>query len=128
MYNSDINDTLNATVEEKITLKNNVCESSFKIKSVNGLGFDHGNIITQTLVKFRERTEEDVRPIFNMLPSMFTIGELQAAYELVLGKPVDNFRRRMSDYVVETDTFDEIKGFRPAKLFIRNSEKFKYRT
>ena len=64
--------------------------------------------------------------VFDLMPERFTLSELQRAFESVLGKPllVANFRRKIADYVLETDEIVEGVGHRPAKLFKRNVEKF----
>lgn len=125
LVNNDTNETLTLIATETIILNNNVRENIFN-SIRNELGFDHNKIIIQTLVNFKESIKEDIRPIFNLLPDLFTLGEVQTAYELIINGPTQNFRRRISDYVIETNEYAETKGYRPAKLFKRNPEKFKY--
>ncbi len=126
LVNNDTNETLTLIATETIILNNNVRENIFNSVR-NELGFDHNKIIIQTLVDFKESIKEDIRPIFNLLPDLFTLGEVQTTYELIINGPTQNFRRRINNYVIETDKYAEIKGYRPAKLFKRNPEKFKYR-
>lgn len=81
------------------------------------LAFDHARIIIEALLDVRKQIRENICPVFSLLPECFTLGELQAAYELLLGKSVDNFRRKVSGSVEETGAMREGKGFRPAKLY-----------
>lgn len=126
LHNSDINETLTSVIKETLTVNKSCIDVNFTVVQSN-LAFDHDNIVVQTLLHFFEKTKEDIRPIFNLLPDTFTLGQLQATYELITGKREQNFRRMIVDYVVETGELASIQGFRPAKLFSRNNEKFKYR-
>lgn len=126
LLNEKTNERLALIATETIVLTAGVKENIFK-SIHNDLGFDHNEIIIQALVNFRENIKEDIRPIFNLLPELFTLGEAQMAYELILGGKSQNFRRRIADYVIETDSYAEVKGYRPAKLFQRNIDAFKYR-
>lgn len=126
LQNPNTGETLLSVVTETLILSNGISESIYS-NVHNNMAFDHNQIITQAFVKFRESVKEDFRPIFNMLPEKFTLGELQATYEKIVGGTAHNFRRTVYDYVVETDEFAERKGFRPAKLFLRNPDKFKHK-
>jgi 8-oxo-dGTP diphosphatase len=58
------------------------------------LAFDHEEVIARALERLRERVTR--QPLgFELLPKKFTLGQLQALYEKVLGQPLDkrNFRR-----------------------------------
>ena len=70
--------------------------------------------------------ENDFKLGFDLMPETFTLTQLQNAFELVLDKPLlaANFRRKVNDYVVETDEVVEGAGHRPAKLFKRNILEF----
>ena len=55
----------------------------------------------------------------------FTLSELQQVYEIILDKELlkANFRRKINDYVIETNRYSEKKGgYRPSKLFKFNYE------
>ena len=69
--------------------------------SVVNFAFDHDKIIMESLIHLRDSVKEDIRPIFNLFPKQFTIGELQTAYEIIIGHPTNNFRRKISDYVIK---------------------------
>ena len=60
------------------------------------------------------------------MPEFFTLTQLQNAMELISGQELltANFRRKIAEYVVETDKVTEGKGHRPAKLFGRNLQAF----
>lgn len=98
----------------------------FKITENNGLAFDHGKIILRAWQYLRETLEHDPRIVFDLMPELFTLNRLQNAMELISGQELltANFRRKIADYVVETDKVTEGKGHRPAKLFMRNLNAF----
>ena len=57
---------------------------------------------------------------FRLLPERFTLSELQRAYEIILGEPLDkrNFRRRIIEAKVIEPTDDLRTGEgRPARLY-----------
>lgn len=91
-----------------------------------GIGFDHAKIILCAFLALQKEVNENGRPVFDLMPERFTFTELQRAFEIVRGKKllVANFRRKMADYVIETDEIVEGAGHRPAKLFRRNLERF----
>lgn len=90
------------------------------------IGFDHAKIILCAFLALQKEVNENGRPVFDLMPERFTLTGLQRAFEVVQGKKllVANFRRKMADYVIETDEIVEGAGHRPAKLFRRNLERF----
>lgn len=60
------------------------------------LAFDHGEILRAAVERLRGKVEYTSLPAF-LLPEPFTLPQLQQAYEVVLGRPVDKsgFRTRM---------------------------------
>jgi 8-oxo-dGTP diphosphatase len=80
------------------------------------LAFDHGEILAQALQRLRGKVEYTSLPAF-LLGEPFTLPQLQHAYEIVLGRPVDKsaFRKRMLDagFMEEAGTVDGAFG-RPA--------------
>lgn len=98
----------------------------YRILKSEGLAFDHAKIITCILNKLRKNAETDVRMIFDLMPEYFTLTDLQSAFEITLDKELikPNFRRKIADYVVETEKTAANGGHRPAKLFKRNAEMF----
>ena len=129
LVNDETNETLTCVVTETIILNVNSSESVFNTVS-SDFAFDNDENITQALVSFREEIKENIKPLFNLVPDLFTLTELQTAYELILDTKSQNFRRRIDDYVQATETFVEVQAIRPcrpARLFMKNPEKFKYK-
>lgn len=62
------------------------------------LAFDHESIISNAVTELRAEVSRLDLP-FNFLPPEFTLGELQAACEVLLGRKLDksSFRRRLDD-------------------------------
>ncbi len=85
------------------------------------LAFDHDEIVRYALKRLRYKLEY-TSVGFELLPNEFTLGELQTAYEIVLGEHLDkrNFRRRIAEagILVETNRLREGEGQgRPARLY-----------
>ena len=98
----------------------------YEILERSDLAFDHAKIILCAYLELQKEADNDGRIVFDLMPERFTLTALQKAFESILGKPllVANFRRKMADYVAETEEIVEGAGHRPAKLFRRNLEKF----
>lgn len=98
----------------------------YEIVEQGQLAFDHAKIILYAWQKLREDVESDSRHVFDLMPELFTLNQLQNAMELVTGQELltANFRRKIADYVVETDMVTDGKGHRPAKLYSRNIKAF----
>jgi hypothetical protein len=62
--------------------------------------------------------------VFNLLPEIFTLTQLQNVYETILDKKdqAANFRRKIVDLVQETDRYTSDEGHRPAKLYTKKLE------
>jgi 8-oxo-dGTP diphosphatase len=78
----------------------------FDIAEIPKLGFDHKEIVTTALKTLKK--EISIRPIgFELLPSKFTLTDLQNLYEVILGQSLDrrNFRRKLKamDILIELD-------------------------
>lgn len=85
------------------------------------LAFDHYKILDYGIDRLRNKVE--YTPIaFNLLPKLFTVIELQYVYEAIMGRKILNFRRKMNDFIIETDEKIEGKPYRPAKVFKFNEE------
>ena len=84
------------------------------------LAFDHADIIQRALESTRSEVDALALP-YGLLPSPFTLAELQTACEQVLGRSLDksSFRRRLKD----VPRLEPVKGaarrgaFRPAQLY-----------
>lgn len=84
------------------------------------LAFDHGEIISFTIGRIREKVlRSDI--IFRFMPGEFTLSELQKACEIVLGRALDkrNFRKKAQEVFVLKDLKrTRMEGaHRPAKLY-----------
>jgi 8-oxo-dGTP diphosphatase len=83
------------------------------------LAFDHADILNYALTRLRYKLEYTAVG-FELLPETFTLSELQAAYEIVLGEKLDkrNFRRKIlrADVIEPTGGYRTGEG-RPAQVF-----------
>jgi 8-oxo-dGTP diphosphatase len=88
------------------------------------LAFDHADLIRVAA----ETTRSDIDRLelpFGFLPERFTLGELQACCEAILGRRLDksSFRRRIDERDLLAPVAGEMRtgAFRPAQLFRRKS-------
>ncbi len=82
------------------------------------IAFDHTIVILSGLERLRNKIEyTDV--VFNMMPELFTLGELQQVYEVILNKKLLDpaFRRIIANKVVKTSKLKTGEGHRPSYLF-----------
>lgn len=86
------------------------------------IGFDHCEIIHTAIERLQSKILYS-NIIFHLLPEEFTLTQLQNVYETILGKKEQaaNFRRKITDMVLETDRYTSDKGHRPAKLYTRRN-------
>ncbi len=92
----------------------------FKISELPELIFDHKEIILKALNKLRD--EVRFHPVgFHLLPDFFTLTQLQALYEAILGYSLDtrNFRKKLSNMklLVDTNEKQQNVAHRAAKLY-----------
>ncbi len=91
------------------------------------LGFDHDQIISYAIQRLRYKLEYTA-VAFQLLPDVFSLTDLQNAYEHLLREKLDkrNFRRKVLGTGVVEDT-GELRGgdHRPARLY-RFSETAKF--
>jgi 8-oxo-dGTP diphosphatase len=84
------------------------------------LGFDHAAILGAAIARLRNKVEYTTLPV-HLLPSGFTLTELQSVYERILGRHIDKsaFRKR----VAEADFVEPVPGEmrrasnRPAQVY-----------
>lgn len=84
----------------------------------HGIAFDHAQIIAYAVLQLRKWiTESGVA--FRLLPKLFTLKQLQQIYETILDVKLltPAFRRKMNDYVEETEYKTSDEGHRPAILY-----------
>ncbi|MBE6588273.1 MAG: NUDIX hydrolase [Ruminococcaceae bacterium] len=94
----------------------------YKIIENCGLAFDHAAILAGAMALLkREGKYHDA--LFAFLPEKFTLSALQRVQETLLGTPLlaANFRRKIAEFVEETDEYTEGAGHRPARLFKRKA-------
>jgi ADP-ribose pyrophosphatase YjhB (NUDIX family) len=101
-------------------IKTSFKRTLFEIKDSGGLAFDHARIIATALTVLRENAG-DYETIFDFLPEKFTLTALQKVQETIMNISIlpANFRRKVSDYVTETDEYTQGTRHRPAKLYRR---------
>ncbi len=84
------------------------------------LAFDHREILGYALTRLRYKLEYTAVGL-RLLPDMFTLSELQRAYETILGEQLDkrNFRRKILTSEILEDTGKKKRDGegRPAKLY-----------
>ena len=97
---------------------------SYDIEECEGLAFDHARIITEAVLGLREDVRRDMKLAFDLLPERFTLTELQNVYEQIwdMELTTPNFRRKIAEYVEETDSYQSGERYRPAKLFRRRTD------
>jgi 8-oxo-dGTP diphosphatase len=85
------------------------------------LAFDHAALLDRALSHLRRRLGENPGICYELLPERFTLSELQALTEAILGRAIDrrNFRRKIKDLnlVVETGGIRQQGRHRPAQLY-----------
>ena len=90
------------------------------------LAFDHAAILEYAVQRLRAKIEYTTVG-FQLLPSEFTLSELQAVYEAIMGRPLDkrNFRKRVEqlDVVVALDRW-RTGPTRPARLYAFQARTF----
>jgi ADP-ribose pyrophosphatase YjhB (NUDIX family) len=94
----------------------------FSLDELEGLdiGFDHRTIIREAFLSLKEYASSYSNRIFDLLPPSFTLAELQLVYEEILqcNLTKQNFRRKMMEFVEETDEVET--GYSH-----RNSQKYR---
>ncbi|MDE7407384.1 MAG: NUDIX hydrolase [Muribaculaceae bacterium] len=92
----------------------------FNVDKLPKLYFDHNEMVTRARRKLRRRTVHDQLGL-SLLPELFTLTQMQALYESLLGESVDkrNFRKRVSEmpYIVKTEHIDKSSSRRGATLY-----------
>lgn len=126
--NSSVTDaiTLKAVIREHIKYCDYHEIVTYDIIDSQGIAFDHARIITSIFNRLRRMLASDIRIAFDFMPAEFTLTDLQEAVELVSGQELikPNFRRKIAEYVTETDRLIQNGGHRPAKAFVRNLDRF----
>jgi 8-oxo-dGTP diphosphatase len=91
----------------------------FPVSKLPRLAFDHKRILGYALERVRNKLKY-TNVGFQLLPRKFTLSELQAVYEAILGRRLDkrNFRRKMTLLgIVKPMREWQQTGRKPAQLF-----------
>ena len=118
--------SINIVVKCDKTMEMGRVKHKWSICKSENLGFDHALIITELFQKLKNGILSDIRLLFEFVPETFTVGQLEATYKAIFnidGK-VPNFRRKIGNYIVETDEWERETSYRPPKLCVRNMEVF----
>lgn len=113
---------LKATVQISRIVEGRHVSYKRRIVSNDALSFDHALIIQYGIEQLRGKLEQsDI--VFHMLPDLFTLTDLQKAFEVILDKDLlkANFRRKTAKFVTETPHSTSDAGHRPSKLFKFNT-------
>lgn len=98
-----------------------------EVEGLSGLAYDHDRILADALAELRMEIQT-TNIAYQLLPERFTLSELQALYESVLGRRLDkrNFRKRLRnlDVVEETGEFFRDGAHRPAQLYRFKSQEY----
>lgn len=99
----------------------------FAISELPALAFDHEAIVTTAQERLRGKVR--YQPIgFELLPSKFTLRQLQNVYETVLDRELDkrNFRKKIlsMDLLVELDETERGVAHRAARLYRFDRRKY----
>ncbi|MDD6780534.1 MAG: NUDIX domain-containing protein [Prevotellaceae bacterium] len=89
---------------------------------------DHNEMVSRAIKMMRQKIS--CEPIgFNLLPSLFTLTQLQKLYEAVMGEEVDkrNFRKRIKDmdFIEKTELIDKESSKRGASLYRFNRRAYR---
>lgn len=103
---------------KKILREKTTDRYSFEVIEDETLAFDHSIVILSGIERLKNKVEyTDI--VFNMMPELFTLSELQQVYEVILGKKLLDpaFRRIIADKVEKTDKMKTGGGHRPSYFF-----------
>lgn len=116
--------------QEGLELKANSDASGLAWWPVNELpplAFDHARIITYGYQRLKYKIEYSPAA-FKLLPSKFTLRDLQTVYEAILGRAVDNrnFRKKFlgSGVIQELSETSQEGSYRPARLYCFSEQDF----
>ncbi|HOQ37684.1 MAG TPA: NUDIX domain-containing protein [Acetivibrio sp.] len=120
---SNDDDELYAIVKTEKTVDGKIARIKREVVESHGIAFDHAKVIQYGIERLRNKIEyTDIA--FNLMPSRFTLTELQQVYEIILDTELlkANFRRKIADMVIETNEYTKDAGHRPSKLFKFNPD------
>ena len=89
------------------------------ISTLPTLAYDHAAVVTAGVARLRAKLAY-TNLVYTLLPAAFTLGELQASYEAILGRGLDrrNFRKKILSLGLLRRTAGDRRGaHRPAALY-----------
>jgi len=96
------------------------------VKKLPGLAYDHDKIAKYAKQRLADKISY-TNAVWSLLPTKFTLTDLQKVYEIILGKVIDkrNFRKKILALdIIHPTSETKIKGaHRPAKLYEFSSTK-----
>jgi ADP-ribose pyrophosphatase YjhB (NUDIX family) len=97
------------------------------VNDITTLAFDHKKIL-DTCIRQLQTKIDDHPIVFNLLPSKFSLRELQSLYEAILGQKLDrrNFRKRFfhMEWLLDANELEQDVPHRPGKLYFFNKQRF----
>lgn len=97
------------------------------VKELPSLAFDHAEIIAYGLKRLKYKIEY-TPAAFSLLPTKFTLRDLQIVYEAILGHEIDNrnFRKKFlgAGILRQLDETSQETSFRPARLYEFSEQDF----
>ncbi|HEU5196289.1 MAG TPA: NUDIX domain-containing protein [Methylomirabilota bacterium] len=96
------------------------------VRELPHLAFDHDRILAYALERLRTKLEYTTVG-FQLLPAKFTLAELQAVYEAILGRRLDkrNFRRKIELLGIVSPLREQrATGRKPARLYRFSAARF----
>lgn len=112
----------NITPKEARTTQN---PGFFPVSDLPELAYDHADIIKYAVERLRSKLTY-TNAAYALLPTLFTLSQLQSAYEAVFGREFDkrNFRKKFLslDLITETDEMFKEGAHRPARLHRFNQQ------
>lgn len=91
-----------------------------KVSKLPALGYDHAEIVAYAVERLQSKLRYS-NIVYSLLPKEFTLTDLQSAYEIILGHPLDkrNFRKKVLSLNLIEAVGKKVSGVpnRPAELY-----------
>ena len=114
-------------VMTKEEIKENFVDMDYILNNPSLLAFDHHKIVQNARNQLAQKAE-DYNISFEFLPEEFTLPRLQKITEILLGHNLykANFRKKVQDKVIATNTYTSGDAFRPSMLYtVADKDSFK---
>ena len=100
----------------------------FAVSDAPSLAFDHDEILDTAIKRLKGKVR--YQPIgFELLPTKFTLSQLQHVYEAILEQPLDkrNFRKKIlgTEMLIELDEIEQDVAHRAARLYKFDDRKYR---